>query len=179
MSDIRIYIAMHIPSHAPQDDLYIPLQVGAANHDRFCPITDADGDSISQKNSSFCELTGLYWIWKNVKADAVGLVHYRRYFIQSRGLKSPWECILTRATAEAMLRTTDVILPKEQRYVVETNLSQYAHAHNKKDLLQARACIRELCPEYLRTFDLVMHKTHGHRLNMMIMKKPLFDEYCA
>lgn len=178
MNSVNIYIAMHKPYHTPEDELYIPLQVGAVNHERFCAVTDANGTNISAKNDSFCELTGLYWIWKNVDAETVGMVHYRRYFAQSGKSRDPWKRILTRDKLDELMKSTDIILPKARHYVIETNLSHYAHAHNAKDLLAARECIRDLFPDCLPAFDRVMRKTHGHRFNMMIMKKPVLDRYC-
>lgn len=78
--DIRILIAAHKPYGFAQDDIYMPVQVGAALNDKFGAACDDTGDNISDKNPYYCELTGLYWMWKNVKADYCGLVHYRRYF---------------------------------------------------------------------------------------------------
>ena len=42
-------------------------------------------DNISDKNETYCELTAMYWAWKNIKKiypdiEYIGLNHYRRYF---------------------------------------------------------------------------------------------------
>lgn len=175
----KIYIAMHKPYSVPEDPLYMPLQVGAANHLAFCQTRDDTGENISEKNARFCELTGLYWIWRNTEAEVTGLVHYRRYFAAKRGSGSaPWNRLLTADELEQAMRSADIILPKKRHYIVETNLSQYAHAHHKRDLLTARAVIAERSPQDLPAFDAVMQKRSGHRFNMFIMKRRALNDYC-
>ena len=46
---------------------------------------DSTGDNISSKSPYYCELTALYWAWKNLDASIVGLCHYRRYFADNMG----------------------------------------------------------------------------------------------
>ena len=44
-----------------------PIEVGAACRDQFLyELKDNTGDNISAENPYYAELTGLYWIWKNV-----------------------------------------------------------------------------------------------------------------
>ena len=60
---------------------YMPVHVGQSLSDVVLGVqSDAEGDNISSKNHSYCELTGMYWAWKNLKGvDIIGLCHYRRY----------------------------------------------------------------------------------------------------
>lgn len=39
-----------------------------------------EGDNIDFLNPWYCELTGLYYLWKHVDDEIVGLEHYRNYF---------------------------------------------------------------------------------------------------
>ncbi|MBR3796517.1 MAG: DUF4422 domain-containing protein [Clostridia bacterium] len=176
--NVKLYIAMHKPYRTPQDGMYVPLQVGAAQHEAFLEARDNGGeDQISGKNSTFCELTGLYWMRRNAAADAVGLVHYRRHFSLGR-TKDVWESVLAQEQAEKLLDAHEAVLPKKRHYVIETNWSQYAHAHYEKDLTATREVLRELCPEYIPAFDATMKRRSGHRFNMMIMRQARFEQYC-
>ena len=75
-----VVLAAHKPCALPEDALYLPVQAGAAGREAFLPTGDDTGDNISQKNPFYCELTVLYWAWKNLDCDFLGLAHYRRLF---------------------------------------------------------------------------------------------------
>lgn len=78
MKDIKIIIATHKQHFMPSDDMYLPLHVGKSGKEELGYQGDDTGDNISAKNPNFCELTGLYWAWKNLPNDYLGLIHYRR-----------------------------------------------------------------------------------------------------
>lgn len=102
----KIYVATHKPIEKFGDDCYQLIHVGAAQHPKsqiLGAISDNDAvDNISDKNDKYCELTGLYHIWKNIKdADITGLVHYRRFFVKEDKLtKNPDEIILSQNEIE-------------------------------------------------------------------------------
>ena len=165
---LKIVIAAHKAFSPPSELGFVPLQVGAAGKEPMGFARDDVGENISGRNASYCELTGLYWAWKNLPdADAIGLCHYRRYF------KAKFQDM------ENLLDRTACILPKPRNYFIETTYSQYAHAHHAADLDTVRAIIAERHPRYLVAFGATMKSTKGHRFNMLIMKRPLLDRYCA
>ena len=82
--NIKIMVAAHKPYWMPQDDVYMPIHVGCEGKESIGFTGDNTGDNISTKNPHYCELTALYWAWKNLQADYTGLVHYRRYFTNKR-----------------------------------------------------------------------------------------------
>ena len=175
---LKVLVAAHKPYWMPYDPAYLPVHVGARGKEPIPGLrSDDDGDSISALNPYFCELTGVYWAWKNIDAAYVGSAHYRRYFADRRfGDKK------TRiASGEALSRILDeypVILPVERNYFIETNRSQYDHAHHAIDLDMTREILVERHPEYVEAFDASMNRTHGHRFNMFVMRRDIFDEYC-
>lgn len=177
--DIKIIVATHKKYWMPANEIYIPLHVGAwRNPQDLGYVKDNTGDNISSRNKSCCELTGLYWAWKNLKADYIGLVHYRRHFTLKRVGGNKKEKPITRLELEPILKECDVILPKKRNYLIETNYSQYSHAHHAKDLDTTRDVISDRCPDYIDAYDACMKKTGGHLFNMFIMSRDYYNKYC-
>ncbi len=177
--EIKIFVAAHKPfRHA--DALprgYVPLQVGAEGKAALGFVRDNTGAHISEKNSSYCELTGLYWIWKNVSADIVGLCHYRRY-LSHRPLDRKLRAILTENEIENILKTHDIILPHPVHLGRKNVRAHYCANHYEKDLETTREAVAALYPEYVASFDAVMASHKTYQCNMLIAKKELVDAYC-
>lgn len=179
--DIKIIVATHKPYKMPRDKMYLPVHVGRAissgwqGTDLAQYTGDNTGENISSKNKNYCELTALYWAWKNLGADYVGLAHYRRHFKGGKGDK--WQSVLTKQQAEKLLKEYDVILPKLRNYFIETTYDQYIHAHNRQDLDKTFEIISQIYPDYIPAWEKVMNSTKGHRFNMFVMKREIFDSY--
>ena len=180
--NIKILVATHKKYWMPEDKVYVPLHVGAENKTPLGYLPDNTGDNISAKNPNYCELTALYWAWKNLDCEYIGLCHYRRYFghkVHAKDIKKKKEAIFTKADYENLLTKYDVILPKKRNYYIETVHSQYEHARFKKDLDETEKIIAEKYPGYSEAFTRVMNRRKLYILNMFVMKKSLFDEYCT
>ena len=78
--NVKVIVAAHKPYQMPQDEIYLPVHAGCEGKESIGFQGDNTGDNISLKNPFYCELTCLYWAWKNLGCDFIGLVHYRRYF---------------------------------------------------------------------------------------------------
>lgn len=174
----KIIIATHKKYRMPSDAVYLPVQVGADGKADLGYQKDNEGENISGKNKNYCELTGLYWAWKNLDVDIVGLAHYRRHFALKSSKGDKWDRILTAEQLEAALDGVDAILPNPRNYFIESNYSQYVHAHHAEDLDKTREIIAEKYPDYIPAYDAYMKRSIGHRFNMFIMRRPQFDAYC-
>lgn len=177
---IEILVAAHKKFPMPDKKGYLPILVGAVKNYRtgIEYQRDDEGENISAKNPNYNELTAVYWAWKNLKdVDAVGLVHYRRLFFDSK----PYNLnnVISIENVEKLLTKYDVILPKKRNYYIETNYSHYIHAHHQEPLDKTREVIKNSYPQYLNTFDKVMSRRKAHMFNMFIMKKNAFDSYCS
>ncbi len=177
-NNIKIIVATHKKYNMPKDEMYIPLNVGAEGKEDLGYAKDNTGDNISKKNPYFCELTGVYWAWKNLRADYIGLAHYRRHFSLKKKSKNKFDNVLSLDETKKILKNTDVILPKKRRYFIENLYGHYAHTMYVEPLDVAGKIIEERYPEYLKYFNKLHTRTSAHMFNMFIMKKEIFDDYC-
>lgn len=173
---MNIYIVTHKDACNWQDQSYKAIQVGHALSDYDIDgvkIFDDTGDNISAKNKSYCELTGLYWIWKNdtsLDNNTVGIVHYRRYFGYKKKM-SPKE-IQKRLLTNDIILSKNVHLPGSVKY-------DYCMFHYAKDFEVLRQVLSERAPDYIKDFDYFFKGHYIRPYNMMICKKSLLNEYCA
>ena len=81
--------------------------------------------------------------------------------------------------AEDLTSRSDIILPKPRNYCIETNFSQFAHAHGEESLSKAGEIVRTCGAEYSAAWEKVMKRTWGHRFNMLLMRREEYDAYCS
>lgn len=141
---------------------------------------DNNGDNISDKNANYCELTALYWIWKNYKSakdDVVGLCHYRRFL--SKKIVPNIQNIISIDECKTILKNYDMIVPRKFKF----NKSVYQFyfengAGKEEDLIKTRKIIEDIKPDYVKAFDEFCNQKYGNYCNIMICKRTIFNDYC-
>lgn len=178
-----IYVVGHKKSRVPNNGIYKPIQVGYDKDNYLGYIRDNTGNNIAYKNKNYCELTALYWIWKNDNSDIVGLMHYRRLLGKKRGIFSPinkkYKLIIDEEDIVQNIQKYDLILPKSHNYLTETARQHYIHNHYSEGLDMTRKVLAEKYPKYLDAFDKVMESKKNHLLNIIICRKKMLDRYCV
>lgn len=180
--DIQIVVAGHKPTEMPSDRMYLPVQVNAAENPSIAGFQpDNEGDNISVMNFRYCELTALWWAWRNLNADYIGMCQYRRFFC-TLGKKSGRTLgdVLSLVEARQLLEQADVILPVPRNYRVQT-LAQHFQGYSfaePDDMNMFRASIQKIAPDYVKAFDRVMARRKGHMCNMFVLRRDLLNEYC-
>ncbi|CAG7598766.1 DUF4422 domain-containing protein [Candidatus Vallotia tarda] len=204
-SPVHIYVCHHKPGlPSVSDRCFLPIQVGASHSSVNLGFRRDDSrDNISHKNKTFCELTVLYWAWKNDHdAQWIGLMHYRRFldFSGARHATDRHGCVnyssldketienlgLTAARVEELLISKPgllAVLPKKWsvrnvgRRTLRTHYMKAAH-HYGADLDVLRAVIVDLYPTDVEHFDLIMNAHEGYFTNIFVLYRDLFKQYC-
>lgn len=182
-SSLKILVCYHKPAKLYKDNIFVPIHVGRAlatqaSKDgamseeeyqwmRDNMIGDDTGDNISHLNRYFCELTAIYWAWKNYdklgNPDYIGFCHYRRLFKQ--------EDIENAAKY-------DIMAVYQKLDKKNTNYSQFMNHHRCSDLDETCKLITEYDKKYANSIAKYLNANAGYFYNMFIMKKELFFEYC-
>jgi len=175
-------------------NIIFPVSAGTAlynKNDIVLSMHDNDGDNISNKNPSYCELTVQYWAWKNLRCDVCGIFHQRRFLDLSginkrypyRIAKQPDEMTLQKAglSYQAVCELTD-------KYSVIANRSENLYEsveafynrndrQNFDDIGLLKDIIREKYSEYYPSAEKYFNGTYSYFCNVFIMDKKNFDNY--
>lgn len=186
---VKILVCAHKKGFVYQDDIYTPIQVGKAlSKNDFGFLGDDTGDNISLKNESYCELTAIYWAWKNLTdVDYIGLCHYRRFFNFNKVnhfIKKESDYISTDSflknaniTISENLLRADVILPEPHsfsRSLIEYQIFNQGFIN----FCILEKVILKLYPEYKESLSHVFYRSDNvPQRNMFIMRKDIFDDY--
>lgn len=175
-----IYVVTHKKVKKVKKENYSYILVNTLNNQNLkntFEFNDLEKENISNKNTSFCELTAAYWIWKNRKKDGfVGIEHYRRFLSLSKTKKD----ILNRTTIEKILIDYDFILPKKFSFNCDLYHNYFSNGNGlKKDLDVLINFIKIEYPKYYPYLLKHLNEKEGHFCNIFICKDDLYDNYCS
>ena len=159
---IQIYSCHHKPYQQVESNIIYPIHVGKALSNIDLGFQGDDkSDNISNKNPHFCELTATYWIYKNSKADIVGLFHYRRFlnFANSETKTNKIEDKfastygITEENIKTILKDYDIIVPNKTKPTKTTVYDFYAKEHFGSDMDLVLDIIKQKNPSQQRAFN--------------------------
>lgn len=175
---LQVYMAKHHGDRMLHNNYKLPkwiqpVSVGACLSNKSLEKNRDDiGENISNKNGNYCELTALYWIWKNKlkqgkEIDYYGLFHYRRILdIDSDDI------------FRLYYNDIDVILPYPT--VHEPNIFEHHTRYLKETDWQAMIrALEELQPDYAEVFPSVLAQPYFYNYNILIAKCSVLDKYCS
>lgn len=145
-----------------------PVEVGAARRDKFYyGQKDNTGNNISEENEFYGELTGLYWIWKNIKFDKDDLIGFCHY---NKALKITNKQILRFFNKE---KGTKWVALKES----------YIQGHpNQNEIDVILSILKKNYSEYYDTWMKIYDKNASGKkcraANMFLTSYCEFDKYC-
>lgn len=191
-TDIKLFVCCHKEEKVPEHELLYPIQVGTALADKRFPgfLYDNEGENISRKNRSYCELTAQYWAWKNVDAEYYGFFHYRRFLypdtkekLPYRIEKTPSKSLLSKLKFDSLshlVEQYDVIIPVGENMHISVR-EHYATApyHHGEDIELVEKIVCEMYPEMSDAVKSYLNGTICYFGNIYIMKRDAFFAYCA
>lgn len=179
---VEVVVAAHKNFNSVlNEECYKVIQVGTLTAPKRLPFPFHDDveDNISNKNDTYCELTALYWAWKNIHSDIKGLCHYRRYLAHHAHALRQEHNILTEEEIKTYLEKADMLVVKQEYRTLE--FSWYPSDHDlqhDRPYVYTKKAVAELCPEYLNDVKEFYRGNKISPLNIVIGKAQFFDAYC-
>jgi len=196
---VKIFLTYKNKNKVIKSDILTPIQTGRAVSDEIFHemIGDDTGDNISHLNAYFCELTAIYWVWKNYdkigNPDKIGFMHYRRHFVLNKAIDKIHQddyfinfnnldlacleaCGLTDKVILERLTEYDCIIP--QPYKQPPVREQYANAHNVSDFDLAIKVLVDKYPEWEDVSKEYSQCTYPFFFCMFVMPREQFFEMC-
>lgn len=198
---LKILVCYHKPYTMPPNDdrILLPIHVGKALTDTDLHIqgdNQLNGrpcDNISDKNPSYCELTAIYWAWKNLRklypdVKYVGLFHYRRFFAFNES-KAFYDFVSKNEDAIpdyklnpeeiiSILNSGHVIVPTKRIFPHPVYV-EYSVNLVSEDYRSLKKVIDEKFHDYYSDFMRIMEYSNTTlSYNMFIMNWEDFEEYC-
>jgi hypothetical protein len=171
--EIKMFVVTHVNNKYILPNGYSYISVNP-NNNGFDFYDTNMADSINFKNKEYCELTALYWIFKESKFDQVGLSHYRRFFCQEDGGKfriAPIQYL------SSLLKKYDIILPKKTIFATSVK-KQYFAGHNYYDLKTACDLILKEDKSFEPFIKQFLSSKSMYSYNMFFSSKDIVDRYC-
>lgn len=205
MSDIKLFVT-HTPNRDTmrvENPLFYNVIAGSDFQTKKVAdgmYQDNQGENISSKNKSYCELTTQYWAWKNMQADYYGFCHYRRFFSfnEKKLPETSWGTIEYDYLGEKEKKALKLNEEDMRTYIEKYDFliaagvptkdmgaeSVYDH-YNKAPELHIEdvdlflKIIEEKYPYLIEAAKELFSGSTFYPCNMFIMRKDLFEEYSS
>lgn len=142
--------------------------------EKFLVDIPHDGDNIDHLNPWYCELTALYHLWKNSKADIVGLEHYRRFFASPTKTKKR----LTKDEANEILKDHDIIMCTYRHARNYSAYKWFCDSRKSNDLHAFIKILNDTSAGLGDAFFKYLNRRELRQCCMFITRKPIIDSYC-
>ena len=140
-----------------------PIQAGAAIAERsIADLKDNTGINISDKNRMYCEMSAVYWIWKNTEHDWIGIEHYRRHLLVRPEMLT--------VDVDAIMPLPYICYPHEMAQFL-----RFTTEHVRDALLRA---LEELHPEEFEDYRAILYGKYQYTYNLVCARRYVFDNYC-
>jgi len=140
------------------------IQAGAAlTVKRDSSLTDDTGENISCKNKQYCEMSAVYWVWKNTSHAWKGIEHYRRHLL---------------VRPEQLQDGIDAVLPLP--YLCYPNTAAQFRRFVSEPVLQALLrALWELYPDRFEEYRSILYGQYQYTYNLVCARTEVFDAYCS